>query len=561
MLFHIFIAVWLWSQMWEERGQGKRLPLSLLYAFVIGLDVVALFFTGTRGTMIGLVGGSLLSAFLLVLFARPAEGKARTSQTAWRIAVGYVVFVIVVAGSFWAIRDAAWVERVGFLNRLATISTSDNPVKARFINWSIAWQGVKERPLLGWGQENYAIVFDKYYDPRMYAQEQWFDRVHNIIFDWLVAGGFLGLLSYLSIFGAALWAIWKGRFSLLERALFTGLLAGYFFHNLFVFDNITSYILFGTVLAFIVWRTSGESLLLWSRSLPEKSAPFVAVAAALLVWGLSWFVNTTALAQNKTLLQGLAQHPEGLLKNLEYIQKSIDTGAYGTQEAREQLSQIASKVATISGLDTKTKQEFYTAAVSELDKMQKDSPQDARFPLFQGIVHESFGNYAAGAQSLERALELSPKKQTILFSIASNKQARGDSAGALATYAQAFELEQNFVQARVLYAAALISAGNLKLADEILAPLIASGEAPDPRITAAYLEGKRYDKIATLWEAYMKTHPKDVQGYFTLAAAYYGMGERAKAISALEAAVVVEPSLAAQVKVFIEQVRNGTAQI
>src|SRR3989344_4984139 len=156
--------------------------------------------------------------------------------------------------------------------------------------------------------------------------------------------------------------------------------------------------------------------------------------------------------------------------------------------------------------------------------MQKDSPQDARFPLFQGIVHESFGNYAAGAQSLERALELSPKKQTILFSIASNKQARGDSAGALATYAQAFELEQNFVQARVLYAAALISAGNLKLADEILAPLIASGEAPDPRITAAYLEGKRYDKIATLWEAYMKTHPKDVQGYFTLAAAYYGMG-------------------------------------
>src|SRR3989344_2340677 len=30
MLFHIFIAVWLWSQMWGERGQGKRLPLSLL---------------------------------------------------------------------------------------------------------------------------------------------------------------------------------------------------------------------------------------------------------------------------------------------------------------------------------------------------------------------------------------------------------------------------------------------------------------------------------------------------------------------------------------------------
>ncbi|MDO8514672.1 MAG: O-antigen ligase family protein [bacterium] len=577
MLFHIFIAVWLWSQMWEERGHGKRLPLSLLYALVIGLDVVALFFTGTRGTMIGLVGGTLLSAFLLVLFARPASGVARTSPVAWRIAVGYVVFIVVVAGSFWAVRDAAWVERVGFLNRLATISTSDNPVKARFINWSIAWQGVKERPILGWGQENYAIVFDKYYDPRMYAQEQWFDRVHNIIFDWLVAGGFLGLLSYLSIFAAALFALWrpsgergsteasapnvKGRFSLFERALFTGLLAGYFFHNFFVFDNITSYILFASVLAYIAWRTSSEAPLLWSRSLPETSAPFVAVVAALLVWVLSWFVNTTALAQNKTLLQALAPHPEGLSKNLEYITNAIGKGTYGTQEAREQLSQIASKVASISGVDAKTKQDFYTAAITELDAMQKDSSQDARFPLFQGIVHESFGNYSAGAQSLERARELSPKKQTILFSIASNKQSRGDSAGALATYAEALELEPGFVQARILYASALIHAGNLKRADEVLEPIIATGEAADPRIAAAYLVSKRYDKIANIWEAHMKAQPKDVQGYFTLAAAYYGMGERAKAISALEAAVVVEPSLADQVKVFIEQVRNGTAQI
>jgi len=43
----------------------------------------------------------------------------------------------------------------------------------------MAWEGVKEKPLLGWGQENFNLVFNKYYEPSLYGQEVWFDRVHN----------------------------------------------------------------------------------------------------------------------------------------------------------------------------------------------------------------------------------------------------------------------------------------------------------------------------------------------------------------------------------------------
>ena len=62
----------------------------------------------------------------------------------------------------------------------------------------MSWQGVKEHPILGWGQENYIVLFNKYYDPKMYQQEPWFDRSHNVFFDWLVSGGILALLAYLS---------------------------------------------------------------------------------------------------------------------------------------------------------------------------------------------------------------------------------------------------------------------------------------------------------------------------------------------------------------------------
>ena len=43
-------------------------------------------------------------------------------------------------------------------------------------------------------------MFAEHYDPRMYKQEPWFDRAHNVFFDWFVAGGVLGLVAYLALY-------------------------------------------------------------------------------------------------------------------------------------------------------------------------------------------------------------------------------------------------------------------------------------------------------------------------------------------------------------------------
>jgi O-antigen ligase len=345
MLFNIFIAAFLWAESWEKLGAGKRLPISLGYGSVIALDTLILFFTGTRGTILGLIGGVLLSA-LLIAISGSNSGRAR------RYAAGTLVATLILISGFFFVREQSWVHKVGFLSRLATISTSDNTVKARFMNWGMAWEGVKERPILGWGQENYAIVFDKYYNPKMYAQEQWFDRVHNIVFDWLVAGGVLGLLSYVMLFVSALWCVWRSGsaaassaqvryrankasavrtagFSLVEQSILTGLLAGYFFHNLFVFDNITSYVLFATVLAYIFSRSalaSNSPVLFQHGRIYYSMMPIVAVLGVVLVWGTAWFVNGRGLAQNRALLKAIAPSSEGITKNLDYFSEAIGYG-------------------------------------------------------------------------------------------------------------------------------------------------------------------------------------------------------------------------------------------
>ena len=272
-----------------------------IYAFIIVLDIIALFFTGTRGTELGLIGGGLLAVILYAFLA--GSRRMRT------IAISSVVVVAVLAGGLRLAHNTPFVSSIGFLDRLASISLSDDTIYARLLNISIATKGVEERPILGWGQENYAIVFDKYYDPRMYAQEQWFDRVHNIIFDWLVAGGeYSGLAHTFRYSCATLWALWKqaeGRARMLSpspsAASLPGFLAGYFIHNLSVFDNVTSYILFGTVLGYIVWRNAMPQMQrcpadsICESFLPKSALPFTAVGAMTLVAiGLVWAVNGNA---------------------------------------------------------------------------------------------------------------------------------------------------------------------------------------------------------------------------------------------------------------------------
>ncbi len=555
MLFHVFIAAMLWAQAWVDRAAGKRMGISLTYGAIILADTYMLLATGTRGTMIGLIGGAFLTAILVLV-------QANKSKTAWRAAVTGLVTLAVLAGFFFIVKDEAWVKKIGFMQRLATISAHDTTAKARFYNWGMAWKGVQERPLLGWGQENYAIVFDKYYDPRMHGQEPWFDRVHNIIFDWLVAGGFLGLISYLSVFAATIWVLWRsGAFTVAERSLLTGLLAGYFAHNFFVFDNVTSYILYGTILAFIIYRHTEHTKaqpVVERTLLPHSALPFVAIGVVVLVWGVAWGVNGRAIAENRLLLTSLSTQGN-LQETYNRFKDAISYQTFGTQEVREQLAQGASQLSQ-ANIPPAMKQQFYSLATQEMTAQSAESPLDARFPLFLGVLYDSFGDYKNGAIALEKSHTLSSTKQSIIYEQAQNAELQGDVARSIEFYKQAFELNETLTDPRVTYAAALIRHNRAAEADAILAPIVQSGAAADQRILASLVTIKDYARVETIWTAYVAAHPEDVQGFFTLAAVYYQSGDKAHAIAILQEAVKAHPEVSGQVTGIIQQIQSGAVK-
>jgi tetratricopeptide (TPR) repeat protein len=348
-----------------------------------------------------------------------------------------------------------------------------------------------------------------------------------------------------------------------ESSILTGLLAGYFFHNLTVFDNVTSYILFGSTLAYIAWRV-GEvqqrARLFEKISFPEKFAAFTAVGAVPVVWAAVWLLNIPAINQNKLLIQAISPKPD-ISMNLDYFKQATAIGSLGTQEVREQLAQGAAQIASSNNVSTETKQKFFQLAIFEMTEQAKMSPLDARFPLFLGLVFGAYGDVANAKVALQRAHELSPAKQSIIVEQAANAQAAGDTEGSLAFLKQAYDVLPANMQVRLFYAAALITNKQDTLAEEILKPALESGDAADARIAAAYANRGRYDKIAEIWEKRIAANETDFKAYFTLAAAYYASQNSAKAIQILETLKAKSPANVGQADSLIQQIRDGTAKV
>ena len=114
-----------------------------------------------------------------------------------------------------------------------------------------------EKPVLGYGPENFSVGFDKFYDPSIPYLNQdwgdWWDRAHNIILQTGSDAGFLGIATYLALFIILFWQLQKtkskdkndnqhGNF-LMPHAI-QATLIGYFIANLFTFDSFSTYLIF-----------------------------------------------------------------------------------------------------------------------------------------------------------------------------------------------------------------------------------------------------------------------------------------------------------------------------
>ena len=325
LLFSVFVALWL-----ALTEKYSWLKWSLIALAVV--EAVLIFFTETRGTIIGLVLALALAALLTALTAgRSARGFQPPRRGSF----------LILAGSFYLARNSDFIQNNHTLQRIASISLADG--QTRFTIWNMAFKGVLERPLTGYGQEGFNYIFNKYYDPSLYKQEQWFDRAHNAFIDWLSAGGLPAFLLYLSLFGSAILLLWKSsELSRPERIALTAALVGYAIHNFFVFDNLYSYIYFFALLALIDSQVS-RPIEKFEKAPALSAADGMTYAlpiATIAVFASIWFVNISGMQTASRLIVAISPSNDPS-KNLAVFEDFAARPPFVMQEIREQMVSFA----------------------------------------------------------------------------------------------------------------------------------------------------------------------------------------------------------------------------
>lgn len=540
-LFNLYFALLLAYRLFKKRGQEAIIRYSGLayYAASVLLLGYVIFRTQTRGTVLALV----FSAMLFLLLSAVSFWKNKKVRMT---AVALLAVAVAGAALFWTNRDAAFIQENPMLVRIATISASEGTGRARVVNWGIALQSIKENPVFGWGQENYMHVFPRFYDPQMYAQEPWFDRTHNAFIDWTVQGGVGALAIYLSLFLIPLYAIHVSTsLTRTEKNLLTSLFVAYGIHNLFVFDNYSSYLMFFTLLGFVVHHQRKDAVALVIDDRLKQVAAAVLILSVLVT---SYVVTVKPMIVAAKIIDVLkTQDPDQALNTYDRI---FRMNTFGTFEAGTRLLSDISNFGRVD--DEQIRRRYMEMATAIGEGMISSNPESTRAHEFYGSFLIQTNNPKRAIEVLERARELAPNRQNNLYTLGYAYINDGQLEKALETFRHAYEVAPENQRAANYYGAMLMVTGDASGRE-----MIKEYSYDDPFFLAVFSGTKQYKEVIKILEKQIADQPANNQLKISLAIAYFRDGQKAKSVTILREVQKAVPEFKAQGDQLIREIQAG----
>ena len=564
LLFDIFFALILFLSNFLKKG-GWPVFWQVFSGISLPIMIPVLFSSTARGA----IAAFFVGIFLLFLGYLIFSGKKYLKISALAI-----ILLAIVSAAFLAVFQPY------FIKNKAAVQLKE--MQSRFVVWETGLKAFSERPILGWGPENFNSAYLKHFNPCMSlpqcGTEVWFDRVHNIIFDTLTATGLAGLLSYLAIFTAAFYGLLKallkidGRRGIFIPLGMIAVLTVYFIQNLLVFDMINTYLVFFLVLAFISF---------WTKEQPEtegnaaarKINPILAVAVIAALAFVSWTTNIKPLFANYYIIKMVgSQNPD---EASLFFKNSLDTWME-KYESREQFNQKVFK-SVYQGMTEEDKNFFQGVldlAKSEMEKSVEENYLDFRPHLFLGELYISSYRLSGNAEELaraqkilERAIQLSPTNQQGYWQMAEAKIAEGKIDETISVLKKAAELDPRVSLSHWYLAMAYSIKGDWQSALSEVKEAKSRGfdwlgDAADREkiIQIIFKAGEDpleiYTNFESEWLEYFinksKSYPDDFTAWFYLAATYANLGQYDKARQAAQKVIELKPSYAQTIKEFLK---------
>ena len=310
----------------RNRAEQRREGIPIVYwwrAFWISTALLSfwiLFLTGTRGALIGLTVAVLTVGLTYIFW-----GNMRRVRLASIITLASIVVLVAV---LIPVRHTAAFDSIAgsgtMLSRIANIGFDDDSLKGRISSARVGLRGFLEKPVLGWGPENFTIAYDRLVSAEIVATAVTsFDQAHNKPIEELTTKGILGFLAYMSIWGYMVWVLWKrvpglGSANQLFTLFIAGALAGYFAQNLFLFDTPGTVVNFYLLLSFAVFldgtglpvEVPAEKTTTWSnRRFLQSDTALISglVVMGVVVVGMIYVVNGGPYRGSTEILKSLNQ--------------------------------------------------------------------------------------------------------------------------------------------------------------------------------------------------------------------------------------------------------------
>ena len=238
-------------------ARSARLPMlwagRCFWGATVLIGLWALTLTGSRGPFLGFVSGLVFLAALYVFLARTRMVRIVAAGSAGLLGVVAILLLVLSFSPATSLVDA-W-NANPLLSRLADHEPPAS-VRQRLLVWEAGVKGFTESPMLGWGPENYVVVWGRYGSEFITAMPGVFDHSHNKLVEELVTKGLSGLLVHVAIWGFAFHVVWRtaGGMDPRERVpvLFVGAaLMGHFVQGMTTLDSAVGSLQLILLLAFV----------------------------------------------------------------------------------------------------------------------------------------------------------------------------------------------------------------------------------------------------------------------------------------------------------------------
>lgn len=280
------------------------------------LNVTALLLSGSMGSLVGLAAAVLLVVALCVSLMRSLV--VRLAVVAAAVGLGVVVVYGIVMVQSGTVAD--WSTNP-MLQRLAGANAQDRSVQQRLFAMRAGVDALAERPLTGWGPENFVVVFGRHVED---LSMEVHDNSHNKLIEEVATKGVLGLAGFVALWGFGFYVLLRAalRHKSGERIFaltMAAALAGYFVNAMTLFDTAVLNLLGVLLLACCVyWEV--ETRVPQVENGRPRAKRRLAVHIALAVFAISLVavgltVNRTIHAAAVAIVAGVQA---GYTTSLEY---------------------------------------------------------------------------------------------------------------------------------------------------------------------------------------------------------------------------------------------------